>query len=124
MSIGGNMMAWGAEWHSREQRKWVAGWVSYQRGNVTHPVRATPDRSLWETQDQNGLVERWESRDFIISAIDLPFDPPERGDRIIETTAGGAVLTYEVLAPRGERVWKWDSFRTAMRIHTKLVSEV
>jgi hypothetical protein len=78
---------------------------------------------MFESVDSNGVVERWESRDFVISAGDLPFDPPERGDLIIETV-GGKVLTYQVLAPKGMQPWKWDPYRTAMTVHTKLVGEV
>lgn len=117
------MLSDGMAWLDGERRSHMSDWVSYQRGAVTHPTRATPSRSAFEVQDANGVIERWESRDFVISIIDLPFATPERGDRITETH-GAVVLTYEVMAPRGMPVWQWDAFRTAVRIHTKLVGEV
>lgn len=119
----GNMLSVGAVWLDAQRREHLSDWVAYRRGGVTHPVRATPSSSTFEVQDANGIIERWESRDFVISVIDLPFSPPEKGDLIIETN-GTTVLTYQVLAPRGMEVWRWDAFRTAVRVHTKLVEEV
>ncbi|MEI8369769.1 MAG: hypothetical protein WCJ31_15145 [Planctomycetia bacterium] len=118
-----NMMALGASWFDEQRKAHMSDWVSYRRGDLTHPVLATASRSMFEVMDGSGVVERWESRDFVISAGDLPFDPPERGDLVIETV-GTKVLTYQVLAPKGSEVWKWDPFRTAMTVHTKLVGEV
>jgi len=121
--VAKNMMAAGASWFDRQRNAYMSDLVSYLRGELTYQVPATASRSMFELMDASGVVERWESRDFVISAGDLPFDPPERGDLIIETV-GTKVLTYQVLAPKNAEVWKWDPFRTAMTVHTKLVGEV
>jgi hypothetical protein len=72
------------------------------------------------------VVERIESRDFLILAEDLVLDGtvvlPVRGDRIRETQ-GGKVYVYEVVAPGNEPCWRYsDPFRKTLRIHTKHIA--
>jgi len=88
----------------------------YRRGAATTDVRAVVGRTVFRTSNSYGEWVRTETRDFIVAAGILPFEPA-RGDRIAWNGA-----EYEVLAPPNEPVWRWsDPQRTAMRIHTKLV---
>jgi hypothetical protein len=116
-----DILADGAAWLDGMRRAHLSRHVSYKRDGVTSPCLATISSSVFETQTEMGVVERWESRDFIVSAGDMPMDYPERGDYITDTI-GGVAVTYQVSAPRGAPVWKWaDASRTAMRIHTTAI---
>lgn len=87
----------------------------YRRGAEETPIRAVLGRTAFQSRNDRGVWVRVESRDFIVTAGRLGFEP-QAGDEI---ECGGA--TYEVLAPDGEGVWRWsDPQRTAMRIHAKL----
>lgn len=113
----------GAEWLDEIRRGHLSHYVSYTRGNETQPCLATVSKSEFEAQTEMGVVERWESRDFIVSYHEMPWPEPHRGDRITETLNGSSV-TYEVMAPRGSPVWHWaDAQRTAVRIHAKAIAE-
>lgn len=116
-----DMLASAAAWLDGMRRQHLARWVSYTQAGVSAPCIATVSQSAVETQTEMGVIERWESRDYIISIADLPVDVPRRGDRISETL-NSATVVYEVAAPRGASVWAWaDSERTAYRIHTKVI---
>lgn len=84
-------------------------------------VAATVGRTTFEIDDGYGVVEKWESRDFLIAAADLVLGDatatPQRGDRIAD---GGKV--YEVMAPGKEDCFrKSDPYGVTLRIHTKQV---
>lgn len=109
--------------------QWLAGHrsASLVRPVVYHPVGggapveldATIGRTTVETVGTTGVVERVESRDFIVG-VEHDLDP-KRGDRIVESD-GSTQWTYEVLALPGRSHWQWaDGSRTARRLHTKLV---
>jgi hypothetical protein len=118
-----DMLSDAAAWLDGMRRANMARFVSYTRSSETQPCLATVTQSTFETQTEMGVVERWESRDYIISYHELPFPTPQRGDRITETL-NNATVTYEVCAPRGAPVWQWaDPYRNAVRVHTKIVSE-
>lgn len=118
-----DILADAAAWLDGMRRSHMSRYVSYSRGGVSSPCLATVSQSVFESQSEMGVIERWESRDFIISASQLPVDIPQRGDKIVETL-GEAVVTYEVCAPRGSPVWRHaDPFRTSVRIFTKAISE-
>ena len=83
------------------------------------------DAPTFEVDDGYGVVQKWESRDFLILAADLILAGlqtlPQRGDRILETQAG-TTYTYEVLAPGKEPPFRFsDAFRKTLRIHTKQI---
>jgi hypothetical protein len=119
-----DMLSDAAAWLDGMRSAHMSHFVSYTRGNTTQPCLATVTQSTFESQTDSGVVERWESRDFIVSYDELPFPTPHRGDKIVETM-NGASVTYEVCAPRGAPVWQWaDPHRNAVRIHTKAVGEV
>ena len=102
--------------------------VTYQRGQQWVVVAATVGRTVFETADDYGVVQRSESRDFLIAAADLVLGGsqvlPERGDRIRETQ-GQKVYVYEVMAPGKEPQYRFsDPYRRTLRIHTKQVEVV
>lgn len=97
----------------------------YRRGEATVEVLATIGRTVFETDNGYGVVERTESRDFLISAVDLVLAGletlPQRGDRIRETQ-GATTFVYEVMAPGQQPHWRYsDPGRRTLRIHTKHV---
>lgn len=113
--------------------KWLAGrlfdtvsrTVEYHRGQDAVSLQAIIGRTVFEIVDSSGIVERYESRDFIVSADALVLAGeqivPRRGDWIVETI-GVAPLTYEVMAPENEPVWAYaDAYHQMIRIHTKQI---
>lgn len=111
-------IAAGAEWLANHLTQSAGKPVVYSRGGVAVTVTATIGRSQFDAANQSGIVETWESRDFIIKAGALPFGEPLRHDRITETDASGSVI-YEVSAPRGVPLWRFgDAYRKTVRIHT------
>jgi hypothetical protein len=94
--------------------------VTYRRGNSSTAVLATIGKSVFEAGSQSGVVETWESRDYLLRTEDLPFGQPLRGDLILESTAG-IVSTYEVSTPRGVPLFRYaDAFRAMVRVHTTM----
>ena len=92
--------------------------ATYRRGSEDIPLRVVVGRSAFRSQNDSGVWMRTSSHDFIVAKDALGF-APEPGDAIVFDG-----LEYEVLAPRGESVWRWsDPHRTAIRIHTKLIGE-
>ena len=90
--------------------------VEYRRaGGGSVRLRAVPGRTVFHSRGEHGTWMRVETRDFVVRAGDMDFDP-QAGD---EVSFDGRV--YEVLAPNNEPCWRWsDPFRTARRIHSKL----
>lgn len=92
--------------------------VTYARGASSLQIVATVGSTTFEVDDGT-VMQRWESRDYLVRAADLVLAggpiQPQRGDRI---TDGGVV--YEVLAPAGQDCWrKSDPYGITLRIHTK-----
>lgn len=118
-----DMLANASAWLDSMRRQHLSRWVTYQRGAESQPCLASVSKSDFETQTDTGLVERWESRDYLISYHEMPFPVPQRGDRILETL-NNVTVTFEVCSPRGMPAWHWaDPHRTAIRVHTKAVAE-
>ena len=108
-------------WLGKMRSEHLARQVTYSRGASSVEVAATLGQTTFEVQDAYGVVEKWESRDFLVTAADLVLlgaaVTPQRGDRI---TDGGKV--YEVLAPGKEDVYRLsDPYGVTLRIHTKQV---
>ena len=110
-------------WLDGQRKKFISRTVVYSRAEASAEVLATVGRTTFDVTDDYGVVQHWESRDFLILAEDLAdFGLPERGDRITETQ-GGQTFVYEVMAPGAETPWRWSgSYRRTLRIHTKQVS--
>lgn len=111
----------GAAWLADQLKSNAGASVEYRRGNATATVTAVVGRSVFESQDQSGVSETWESRDYIIKAIDFPHSEPLRGDRIVETLDGVSVV-FEVVSPRGVPLFHHgDPFHQTIRVHTSRV---
>lgn len=112
-----DMLSAGASWLTGQLKAAAGTTITYTRGNTDSEIVATIGRSTFEQQNQSGVLERWESRDYLIAAADLPFGDPQRGDQITETH-GGELVTYEVSSPRGVPEWHYgDAFRSIVRVH-------
>lgn len=116
-----DLLANGAAWLAGQLKAAAGRTVTYKRGIETAEVIATIGRSEFEAQSQSGVVENWESRDYLVTYADLPFGEPQRGDVIAESV-GGDLCEYEVAAPRGVPVFHFgDAFRSVVRVHTKQI---
>lgn len=118
-----DLLASGASWLASQLESAAGRVVAYKRGASQANITATVGSSRFEAAGQSGVIEQWESRDFVVRSQAMPFGEPQRHDRIVDTLNGVAV-SYEVAAPRGVPVWHWgDAHRATMRIHTTAVDE-
>ena len=112
-----DLLSSGASWLAGQLKAAAGTVVTYRRGAEEAQVTATIGRSQFEATNQSGVLERWESRDYLISTADLPFGNPERGDVIVEFD-NGLYVEYEVASPRGVPEWHYgDAFRSIVRVH-------
>lgn len=118
-----DMLASGAAWLAGQLSAAAGRSVRYYRNLDYGTVTATVGSTRFEAQGTSGVVETWESRDFVIKAGTLPFGEPQRHDKIVETVSGVDV-TYEVTSPRGVPVFHYgDAFRQTIRVHTIATAE-
>ena len=118
-----DLLASGAAWLAGQLAAGASRSVRYSRGADYGTVNATIGTSRFESQGTSGVIEQWESRDFVIKAGTLPFGEPLRHDKIVETV-NGVDVTYEVTSPRGVPVFHWgDAFRQTVRVHTIATAE-
>ena len=115
----------GSNWLEDQRVAHASRPVEYQRGESTVEVPASIGRTEFEIDNGVGILERTESRDFLVPAVSLVLNDtqtlPKRGDRIRETI-GTVTFTYEVMAPGKEPPWRYsDAYRRTLRIHTKLI---
>lgn len=120
-----DMLARGMEWLSRQRTQHLAQPVTYVRGADSVTLPATIGKTEFAIEDGHGLLQKYESRDFLVQTGDLILNGtatlPERGDQIRETQ-GKSTYVYEVLAPGTEPVWRYsDPYRHTLRIHTKQI---
>ena len=122
-----DLFEWAAAWLDGQRQAHATHIVTYHRGALSVEVSATIGRTLFEVDSGAGVLERIESRDYLIRTADLVLAGnavfPERGDRIHETQ-GSQTFVYEVLAPAGmgKPPWRYsDPYRRVLRIHTKQV---
>jgi len=119
-----DMIRSGASWLADRLAASAGVNVAYKRGNGTAQIMATVGRSTFESQNQNGVIENWESRDYLVKTTELPYGEPQRGDVIVEEAADGVATMYEVTAPRGVPVFHFaDAFELICRVHTKRVDK-
>jgi hypothetical protein len=112
-------------WLDAQRLKFMSRVVGYHRGEDSVDVRATIGKSVFEVDSGYAVLERIESRDYLVPAADLVLDGettlPLRGDRIKETD-GSKVFVYEVMAPGSEPHFQFsDPYRKTLRIHTKFI---
>jgi hypothetical protein len=112
-------------WLDAQRLKFMSRTVTYARGKDSVDVRATIGKSVFEVESGYAVLERVESRDYLVPAADLVLvgavTLPLKGDRIKETD-GGKVFVYEVMAPGSEPQFQFsDPYRKTLRIHTKFI---
>jgi hypothetical protein len=117
----GDLLEQAASWLGRMRSAHLSRTVTYSRGGDSVQLTATVGRTEFQVDDGYGVIQTWQSRDYLIAAADLVLGGvtirPQRGDRI---TDGGTV--YEVLAPGKEDVFRFsDPYGVTLRIHTKVV---
>lgn len=114
-----DMLSDGASWMADQLAANASRTCAWKRGANSSQFAATLGRSTFESAGQNGVTERWESRDYIVRVADLPYGEPQRGDVIVEELNGESYF-YEVAAPRGVPLFHYaDAFQNAIRVHTK-----
>jgi len=116
----------GLAWLDDQRHAHMTRTVVYQRGADAVEIAATIGRTEFEQVDEHGVVQRLQSRDFLLRSADLVLAGaptlPKAGDRIRET-AGAQTFVYEIMAPGSEPPWRFsDPYRKALRIHTKHVA--
>jgi hypothetical protein len=118
-----DLLASGAAWLADQLSAGASRSVRYYRGADYGVVNATVGTSRFESQGTSGVIEQWESRDFLIKSGSLPFGEPQRHDKIRETL-NGVDVTYDVTSPRGVPVFHYgDAFRQTVRVHTVATAE-
>ena len=124
-----DLLAQGSDWLTRTRAANMATVVDYTRPGtpaLTARIGATIGSTTFEIDNGYGAVERFISRDFLITTSDLVLGgvvaEPQPGDRITETTPAGT-LVYELMSAGGkEPCWRWsDPYRNTIRVHTKQV---
>jgi hypothetical protein len=121
------LLARSGEWLGQLRRKYLAQTVTYIRDvapdAISLELMATVGQTMFQLDDGAGAVIVTQSRDYLIDAAELAIADqriiPIKGDRLIESV-NGATLTYEVMGPGDEPVWRWaDVYHRTLRIHTK-----
>ena len=116
----------GSTWLEDQRTRHLTRLVTYQRGTNSVGVKATIGRTLFEQADDFGVIQKTESRDFLVLTVDLVLNGervlPKPGDRVREMQ-GDQVFIYEVMAPGTEPPFRYsDAYRQTVRIHTKHVA--
>lgn len=116
----------GASWLASQLASSAAQTVTYSRAAQVVTLSAWLGVTNLEIDEGSGIVEQFQSRDFIVRTADLALGgipvEPKRADRIT-ATIDGRVRTFEVNAPAGMDCWRaWDRHGQAYRIHTKEVA--
>ena len=102
--------------------------VTIVRGSVRTTAQARRGKTEWQSQATSGVVEVWESVDFLFRNAGYctggatPVQTlPQVGD-VIEDMAGGAMFKYEVLPPTKSDCYRFiDGAHMLMRVYTKLI---
>ena len=121
-----NVLKTASSWLEDQRHEYTTETVRYERGVDGVDLSATIGRTLFEVDSGYGVIERIESRDFLVLTSDLMLEGvaalPQRGDRIRETQ-GATIYVYEVMAPGKEPHYRCsDPYRKTLRIHTKHVA--
>ncbi len=116
----------GSTWLEDQRTRHLTRLVAYQRGANSVDVKATIGRTIFEQADDFGVIQKIESRDFLVLAAELVLSGervlPKAGDHVREAQ-GDQVFVYEVMAPGTEPPFRYsDAYRQTLRIHTKHVA--
>lgn len=93
--------------------------VKYRRGIHEVEVDAVPGFTEFQTEGPDGVIETFQTRDWLIFAKDLVIESvetlPQHHDEIVENG-----MSYRVLHLEGIGAFRFsDPYRTILRIHTK-----
>jgi hypothetical protein len=116
----------GSTWLEDQRTRHLTRLVAYQRGADSVEIKATIGRTVFEQADDFGVIQKTESRDFLVLAADLVLNGervlPRPGDHVREAQ-GDQVFVYEVMAPGTEPPFRYsDTYRQTLRVHTKHVA--
>lgn len=130
-----NLLADGFTWLEGQRHLFASSPVTYRRGASSVALSATAGTRMYEVEDGMGGAVSFESRDYLLRAVDLVIGGvlvlPELGDTI-EEVVGVVTYVYQVLSPgtvpgsnsASEPPWRYsDDGRLTLRIHTKLVKD-
>ena len=120
-----DLLQTGSAWLEAMRHAHTTHAVTYSRGAASVELAATVGRTEYDVDIGHGVVERYESRDYLLRAADLVLagaaTTPQAGDRIAEVI-GTATVVYGVMAPAAEPLWAYaDAGRLTMRVHTKQI---
>jgi len=120
-----DLLQQGSRWLEDRRHEHLTRSVTYLRGVNSVTLQATIGKTVFDQQDQLGVVQRTESRDFLVRAVDLVFvggkTLPQQGDRIVESGEAPSLL-YEVVSIGAEPPFRFsDPERQTLRIHTKFI---
>lgn len=116
----------GADWLHRQRHAHMAREVEYRRGEHAATLDATVGATAFEQESQSGVIERTESRDYLVRTADLSLPTlgavlPVEGDQIVETI-GEVDQVFEVMAFGAEPPFRFsDPGQTTLRIHTRRI---
>ena len=114
-----NMLSDGSAWLVQQMMDHASDSITYSRGAVTVPMQATIGSTAFDSEQADGSMIRFESRDYIVEAAKLVplMGLPQDGDLIND-----GKHTYEALALNGSQPFRYsDRHRTLLRIHTKQI---
>jgi len=114
----------GSKWLADQRAASAASLVSYQRGEQSIQLSATPGKPIAvmsQSAVSMAFIEDYTARDWLVSSADMMLDgeqiEPQPGDKIV---AGN--VTWIVGAEANEKCWRFsDPYGYSMRIHTKQV---
>ena len=115
-----NMLRDGATWLTKQLLDNASDPITYSRGAVSLTMCATIGNTAFDSEQADGSMIRFESRDYIFEAAKLVplLGLPQDGDLIHDGDH-----TYELLALNGAQPFRYsDRHRTLLRVHTKQVS--
>ena len=120
----------GSKWLQQQRAASMAHAVFYyEDGTDAHEMTATIGQTPFETVDQNGVLIRTESKDFLIALADLETAcganyRPKVGDKIVDVLEDLRQVEYVVNRYGTEDHWRWsDMNQQTLRIHTRAVGE-
>ena len=92
--------------------------VVYNRGSTSLTLSAIRGSSSFEVADDDDIQTTFESRDWIVRAIDFQaMFPPQKYDQIVVGDQA-----YEILSISNAPHYRYsDEYRTMIRIHTKRI---
>lgn len=114
-----NRLQCGAAWLESQRHNFLTSTVTYRRGDESLSVQATIGRTEFDLADESGILQRVESRDFLITVAELEYGLPRAGDRIVE-----GERVYEVMPFGDSPAWRYsDQYGLTLRIHTKAIGK-